>query len=446
MCIGAPSVADRLLHPSTDHSSEHFLTPFPPSATVRCGLDELAEGMLRQRVTCSRARAQRSPECPGNITLNYTFDTTARPVAKSAGAIGRTFGPTFGPTIGMTLVVAIVGALALATSFARGAGLPANVVTSTTPDDAVINQYITQAVNDLKSTDPAKQQAGRDAIVNFIAPAPQPPVPSPSFLTAYSRNLNRQLPALAKAPEMRTRLNTAVAVARIAEKIENEELAGTISEFLKDKDEPVAIWAMKAAKFVAPRGASGAKLVPQIVEATNKFPTSATVGYQALTGSATPTPAAIDSIHRLLEARTKLFANGVPPDALADTIGMRQLVDSKWWQAQNAAQQQKTIQSLTNISAAAAQRVQQNVTSDERASMAALVRQANRCVAAIATHTGKPALTKKMEDGVRGLTDAANPQLIAQQGEAIVTAVRADFPAISQPQMMPATKPSPTTK
>lgn len=335
----------------------------------------------------------------------------------------------------------------IACPHAMAAGLPANVVTSTQPPADQIEAYIAQAILDLKSPDPVKQQAGRDAIVNFVAPAPQPVTASPAFMQQYSRTLNRQLPAIAKANDMRTRLNAAIATARIAEKIDNDELVGTITEFLKDQNEAVAIWAMKAARTVAPRSANGAKIVPLVVDTARRFPSSATVAYQALTSfPAPPPPAVIDAIHRLLESRITLYNDGVPPDPLGDTVGIRQLVDSKWWGAQNPAQQTKTLQILTNLANAGGQRATMNVRNEDRESLAAVVRQINRCVAAIAELQNKPALKKKMDDGVRGLTGAAPAQLIAAQGEAIVTGVRAEYPALTAPSPLPATKPSPTTK
>lgn len=385
--------------------------------------------------------ATQALNCPGISTLIYIFDTTAG-IAKSAAAFHR----SCAQGLARLALVAIALTAMLAASLAPAAGLPADLVQSLSPSEDAIKQYIAQAMIDLKSPDAAKQQAGRDALINYVAPTPNPPQPSPTFKLIYSQNLNAQLASIAGSQDLRTRLNAAIAAAKVAEKNDNEKLVPTITALLNDQSEAVALWGMKGAKFVIPRGPEGAKLVSRVVDSAKRFPSSSTVAYQTLAAGDAPTPDAIDAIHKLMEARSALYSNGVPPDALADTIGMRRLVDSKWWQAQTAAQQTKTSQLLINLAGAASQRVQANVSNDERESMAAFVRQINRCVAAIAELQTKPALKKKMDDGVRGLVNAASAQQIAQQADAIVAAVREAFPTLTAPPQLPATKPSPTTK
>jgi len=409
--------------------------------------------------------ATQALKCPlnvlGNITLIYSFDTTARRRPAGCGKFIVRFVPrlvnrSVGATIALIALIAGTGIVAPGRAMAAG-GLPANVVTSTQPPAGEIEAYIAQALFDLKSPDPAKQQSGRDAIVNFAGASAQPPVPSPAFLSAYSRTLNRQLPAITKATDMRSRLNAAVATARIAEKIDNDELVGTITELLKDQNEAVAIWALKAAKFVVPRSANGAKLIKPIVDTAKRFPGSTTMAYQALSNSPTPNAAIIDAIHSLMDVRIASYANDIPADPLAELVGMNTIVDTKWWGAQTPAQQQKTLQLLVNLVSVAGQRMGGAVSNENRESMASLIRLVARGIGAIGIKSGKDPLAKKLDDATKGLGKASSAQQIAQSAETVVKESRSEFPAVAAPPQIAgapgaaqppgaATKPSPTTK
>lgn len=380
--------------------------------------------------------ATQALNCPGISTLiDITIDTlgtTAR-IAKSATPFGR-------------LAVLAIGLIACAATIARAAGLPANVVTSLSPPQDTINQYIAQAMIELKSSDPARQQAGRDALINFVAPAPNPPQPSPTFMLMYAQALNQQLAAIANATDLRTRLNAAIATAKVAEKNDNEKLVPTITALLNDKNEAVALWGMKAAKFVIPRGTEGAKLIQQVVETARRFPSSTTIAYQALISGPGPSAPAIDALHKLMQARIDLYRTEVPTDPLAEYLAMNQLVDTKWWSAQNAAQQQKTRQLLTNLASVAGQRLVLSDTADNRAAMAELIKRIGRSFGAIAIRTpGKEPLAKKMDDLTKGLGPAMAASQIAAASDGMVTAIRADFSDLSAPPKLNATNPAPAT-
>jgi hypothetical protein len=330
-------------------------------------------------------------------------------------------------------------------STAHAVGLPANVVTSLSPPQDTINQYIAQAMIELKSLDPAKQQAGRDALINFVAPAPNPPQPSPTFMSVYSQALNQQLAAIANAPDLRTRLNAAIATAKVAEKNDNEKLVPTITGQLNDKSEAIALWGMKAAKFVIPRGAEGAKLIPQVVEAAKRFPSSSTIAYQALIAGPGPSAPAIDAIHKLMQARIDMYQTEIPADPLAEFPAMLQLVDSKWWNAQNASQQQKTEQLLTHLASVAGQRAVLNDTPENRSAMAAMIKKISGSMGAISFTTNKPSLTKKMDELTKGLGPAMGAQQIAGVADGMVTAIRAEFSTVAPPPKLAATNPTPAT-
>ncbi|MBC8108612.1 MAG: hypothetical protein H7Z14_18655 [Anaerolineae bacterium] len=380
----------------------------------------------------------------------YIFDTTGNcridrgrtdGVAKSVAALRQSCARL---TLGLTLVAVAFIALVTA-SFAHAAGLPANVVQSLSPPADTITQYIAQAMIDLKSPDPAKQQAGRDALINFVAPAPNPPQPSPTFMSVYSQTLNAQLASIANAPDLRTRLNAAIAVAKVSEKNDNEKLVPTITALLNDKSEAVAIWGMKAAKFVIPRGAEGAKLITQVVAAAQRFPSSTTIAYQALISGPGPSAPVIDAIHLLMKARIDLYNTEIPPDPLAEFPAMLQLVDTKWWNAQNAAQQQKTIQLLTHLASVAGQRVVLNDTAENRDAMSSMIKKISGSIGAIAINTNKPALENKMNELTKGLGKTMTAQQIAAVGAGMVTAIRAEYSTVGPPPTLAATNPAPAT-
>ena len=335
--------------------------------------------------------------------------------------------------------------LAVTASFAHAAGLPTTVVTSLNPPADTINQYIAQAMIELKSPDAAKQQAGRDALVNFVAPAPNPPEPSPSFKLAYSQALNAQLASVASSQDLRTRLNAAIAAAKVAEKNDNEKLVPTITALLNDKSEAVALWGMKAAKFVIPRGADGARLIGQVVDAAKRYPSSTTVAYQALVSGPAPTPALIDALHNLMKSRIDLYQKDIPADPVAEYLAMLQLVDTKWWGAQNPAQQQKTIELMTHLAAVAGQRVMLNDTAEHRAAMSELLKRINRSVGAVAVRSGKEPFAKQLDDKAKGLGPAMTAAQISGVADGMVTAIRAEFTTVAAPPKLAATNAAPAT-
>src|SRR5688572_12118052 len=138
-----------------------------------------------------------------------------------------------------------------AAAASRSATLPADLKTAVDvrPRLVEIQNFIKAQVAVLSSDkDPEAQKRAREALINGSSATGI--APSASFMTTYAQELNRAVLPLAQSKSARTRLNVAIAVARVAKNANNGELDPAAAALALDGCEGVSLWAVKSSQSI----------------------------------------------------------------------------------------------------------------------------------------------------------------------------------------------------
>jgi hypothetical protein len=269
--------------------------------------------------------------------------------------------------------------LASTASQLRGqAAPPANLdaVKAVSPaPTATITSYIDGQVQALTSGPPAAAQAARDALVEQVSPGRV--APGPAFLAEYARVLDTAIAPALKHQSDLVRLNAAIVVARVAERTDSAALQGATIALLNDQSHFVALWGMKAVRWVLPAvlrnaAANPNALLAAIVQAVGKHGIGA-IGapmvadaYDALTIDAfnnTPNKRPSDKalttvipvVQQLLQQRAKQYANGIPPEPQAEQRATLFLTTGRVWGLHTPPQRVTSMQLMSDVIGLAAQ-------------------------------------------------------------------------------------------
>src|SRR5262245_16658378 len=265
--------------------------------------------------------------------------------------------------------------------------LPDSVRTST--NGAAVRDQVQKFIKDnvakLTGDDAAAVKEAREALVLAVTQVtPTQPAPSAQFLDVFANVLNETLLAEVKGKRPQVRLNIAVLVARVAEKANNPQLMPVTIVLLEDENQGVALWAVKATKFLIPPVLSNAvlakdnKLIPALVAAAKKHINRGPIvqaAYDALKISkdgpnAVPpsawklvVPVVANTTLDIVDERLKLYTNGIPAWPGVEKDGISHLVSREIYQTQlDPAIQKKLheriVQTISNLIGIVGQRVQ----------------------------------------------------------------------------------------
>jgi hypothetical protein len=223
-------------------------------------------------------------------------------------------------------------ALLAATTF--GDQIPSTTKSSTGPAtyQSQIQLVINNAAKDLASEDPAAPKHGRESLIYECENHAGGGGASQQFQSLYATLLAKTLLPLTKPNvSLRTRLNVAIVTREIAAKsyknVSSDPLAPLVSAELSDKQEPVVLWGLKAARYVIPAVATNAgnaaalsKLVVQAAKAHGDSGPVIEEAYGALILEPTLAGSILPDLLDLLEWRTKQYQGGAntPPSTLAE--------------------------------------------------------------------------------------------------------------------------------
>jgi hypothetical protein len=352
-----------------------------------------------------------------------------------------TTGPrTTGPIRMMAMLAMAAAALVVAAPIAQ-AQLGKEIRTSPSPPVPPIQAFIKQQITKLHGSDPKATHDAREALLaESVAPDA-----SAGYLATYARELNAALLEVQKDPDLRVRLNAAIACAKVSDNTLQKlttgvpPLAPSMMAFMNDGSEAVSLWGLKAARISMPRllTQGGAEpMIAAVVAAAKKYPSNTTAAYEALASDANPKllpTIIIPAIQDLLAYRVSLYQKSVPADPAAEIFAANTLVPKTWWTAHTKDQKHKTLQLLLNLAAAAAQRAADpNITSDQREAMAMLVKQAALSFQAIGIHDGVPDL-QQMSKQITGFSQRAAAEQIMGAAKSLQEIVLKVHPELTPP-------------
>jgi len=356
----------------------------------------------------------------------------------------------------VALLATTMGLAIFAPSAARGQ-VTKDIRTSASPPVAPIQTFIKQQIAKLHGDEPKATHDAREALIaESVAPGA-----SPAYLATYARELNTELVALTKDPDLRVRLNGAVAAAKVSENIAptlaqvGPPLVPAIMAFMDDASEAVALWGIKGAKAALPRllaQGNAQPVIAAVIASAKKHPGNTALAYETLgapasapAGAPALIPNLIAPMQELFAARVASYKNGIPPEAPAELTAVSMLVDSKWWGAQNKAQRLATQQSLKNLAAAAGQQVTgPNVSEDQRMQMNLIVARCGQGFQSIGITDGVPAL-QQMPKNIVQPPNRNPPEAISANAKQLQDIVMKARPELAAPAGGGATNGKPAT-
>jgi hypothetical protein len=190
----------------------------------------------------------------------------------------------------------------------------------------VIGNFVDAEMANLKSGKAENEKAARKALED-AAVAVGDPRASAQYLSGYGMVVDQKMAQLVSSNQpLQVRLNAGIALAHVAARTDNGTLKNSTTALVLDNSEPVALWGVKAAKYVVPHlldlGTAG-PLDAAIVNAVGKFKNDGAIvedAYDDFTGDmiqvgseASPAPAtrlsaAIDPLVKLMEMRAAVYA------------------------------------------------------------------------------------------------------------------------------------------
>jgi hypothetical protein len=287
--------------------------------------------------------------------------------------------------------------------------IDSNIKNGTKNDTGEVAGFIKGQIEALGGDSADKRGKAREALVSEVNPVSANQKFNPAFLDTYAQEINKQLAPLVTNEDVRIRLNAAIVVARVAEKVENARLIPIIETLLNDKTDAVLIWGVRASGYVLPPLLEAGvpqqqqKLIGEI-KGCAKNPTLIALVYEALTLNYPTLKAApanlpksvqlvVPAIMELMQARAEALRTGTDPkEPAADVAPILFLVDGRIWKVcapdkQLASQQLQIVQVIVNLLTYAGHRVVMPGVADSD-QLTILVRKAGRSLGALALVMG----------------------------------------------------------
>lgn len=302
-----------------------------------------------------------------------------------------------------------------------------------------IDAFIAARVASLLGDDPAARAAARDALTGNQGGA-LPGNATLVYFNAYASSLNAALlPALANAGDVQ-RLNAAICVAKVSDRVNNSALAGVVRLLLKDQTEAVVLWGLKAAAPMVPVIAgnpldANAALLPELVATAKARGSNGWIvddAYSALTPNlaarnlqpaqfSATVNAILPQVHAMLLHRVSEFSKGVPPAPSADIKATNFFVVTSVWKAMTPAQQFDSIQLMADLLGAAT--TQFAARQDERPKLTQLVIFAGKAFQLVGDFIGSAPVTAAGQV-VSQSNQGTAPGQLAQNVSALLTVTK----------------------
>ena len=256
-----------------------------------------------------------------------------------------------------TLMVSTVKAQAPSAA-ATGPSLPTNVKNApdATAFKSQIHDFVQGQISKIISEDAAAQKAAKTTLINECNSGN-----SPSFFDVYSAEISSQVvSALEQTPTLRARLNLAYMVSEVARIGKSTQLEPAVIALLKDPEDKVVLWALRAAQqemkliLANPQALAQSKLMAEIANSAKSHKSGyvTTEAYRALlTENATSAPKtvvpALPALLDVLELRESQYQAVIPDEPEAD--GSIATFLSRVYKDSPAPTQQRIVQLMVNF-------------------------------------------------------------------------------------------------
>lgn len=273
---------------------------------------------------------------PGATTLMNRFAC----LAVGLVALGTSFGtfeqaavaqptstpPSNGSTSGAPAASAVPAAPMPVASSVRSSDKPEEA-------RAQIDAYIAGHLARLLSGDARAVRDSREALVGEVLPPP--PTVTSAYKDVYAESLAKAVAGHLKEANPQTRLQIAIIVGRAAQSVDNDKLKGAVEALIADPNLGVELWGLKAARGIiaqqvlTPAVLQNSTTLTAVVNAAMKNPADGNIAreaYEALQISRADQvvklkgaiPVLAPRVLDLLDARSALYAKGIPEQADAD--------------------------------------------------------------------------------------------------------------------------------
>jgi len=300
-------------------------------------------------------------------------------------------------------------------AIAQSVDLPDNLKSSASLGPAeiqTVDAFVKAQMQRLIKGDSAAQSGARDTLINQATLRGKPS--EAAFLDAYAAALNQSIQEQISADTpLRVRLNAAIVTARIAEMASNTRLADATLRWLGDKESPVVLWGMKAARYVLPPMldneplAQRVKLPQAIVQAVERTKSGPVLqeAYSALSlgvfNSGTSVVKtnwlnqSLPALFEILGDRVKQYAAGVPSEPQAENLATAMLVHPQVWPKLTAEQRVQAVQAMNDFIVLGASRFAAAANNTPEAeSLAAMVSGTAKALWVVGTRMGSSALVE----------------------------------------------------
>ncbi len=326
----------------------------------------------------------------------------------------------------------------------------------TSAQQQMISDAVAVEVKALQSQDPVVQQRAREALVDGVRDQGQL-TNSFVYKRHYASALNQELSALPDNADLRTRLNAAIVTARVAELVQSSQLSRAARKFMSDEALPVALWGMKAARWILPYEAANAlfsannellRAIPAAVKAHQESGALVEEAYETLYLQLNvpdiPKPPAeslrivVPVVQQIIDDRIELKEEGVVESPAAEKRGFDFLAHPDVYRAQGAADRLHTAQLLSESLALAAAKVTSGA--EDRAVYYQIMRDLGSAVTVVGTYENNPSI-QNAGRAVAGIQNNNTADEIAAAVSATFKALKAapSFNDLKLPPLAPAT-------
>lgn len=328
------------------------------------------------------------------------------------------------------------------------------------PVKPAVQNFVNQQIAKLQNDDLSVQQQAREALIAEVyqSTAPNALRLGRGFLDAYAEVLNSALLPMVKSQSPQQRLNVAIVVAKVAQRSNNFRLMPVTVELLKDPNEAIVLWGVRAAGHIFPSlfannvAATNNPLMPAFMDAVKKYVRSPAVmatAYEALTvrdrGDTAVQPANWDAVVsplaaamlEVVEARLALYREGIPPAPATERDATFFLTLDKVWNAKHpnaSAYQLRTVQAISDLIGFARQRLATASPTERIELVQHLIPKAAAALWVVSDYAKAPQLKRELDPLIRITPSMADAEITARADAVYPALTRVDqFKTIKPP-------------